>query len=122
MRDWNDHDLPREEREERFHDVRKAAKKLRYSAEAAGGSGLKTGKLYKACKAMQSSLGDFQDTVTAREVLRKKAERAHRRGEDTFGYGVLYQIEYADGIEALSDYEDRIDSIEEAFAKLRKQL
>lgn len=122
MRDWNDHDLPREEREERFHDVRKAAKKLRYSAEAAGGSGLKTGKLYKACKAMQSSLGDFQDTVTAREVLRKKAERAHRRGEDTFGYGVLYQIEYADGIEALSDYEDRIDGIEEAFAKLRKQL
>ncbi|WP_448852287.1 CYTH and CHAD domain-containing protein [Corynebacterium sp. 335C] len=122
MRDWGDHDLPREEREERFHDVRKAAKKLRYSAEAAGGSGLKTGKLYKACKAMQSSLGDFQDTVTAREVLRKKAERAHRRGEDTFGYGVLYQIEYADGVEALADYEERMEGIEEAFAKLRKKL
>lgn len=121
MRDWHDENLPRAEREERFHDVRKAAKKLRYSAEAAGGSGLKTGKLYKACKAMQSSLGDFQDTVTAREVLVRKAERAHRRGEDTFGYGVLYQIEYADGLEALGDYEERIADIEDAFRKLAKK-
>ncbi|MBV7295814.1 CYTH and CHAD domain-containing protein [Corynebacterium sp. TAE3-ERU12] len=122
MSDWGNTELSRQDREERFHDVRKAAKKLRYSAEAAGGAGLKTKSLYKACKEMQSSLGDFQDTVTAREVLLRKARRAHRLGQDTFGYGVLYQIEYADGLAALSDYKERMKGIEKAYRKLEKKL
>src|SRR5699024_6918156 len=49
----DDRSLPAHDREERFHDVRKAAKRLRYSAEAAASAGLPTKKLYAACKTLQ---------------------------------------------------------------------
>lgn len=110
--------LPLVDRENRFHSVRKAAKKLRYSAEAAQSAGLNTKKLIKACKKLQSALGDFQDTVTAREVLQRKAAFAHQKGRDTFGYGVLFQIEYLDGHTALQEYDELFASIESEYATM----
>ncbi|MFD5867754.1 CHAD domain-containing protein [Corynebacterium sp. NPDC060344] len=117
-----DTSIPVADREERFHDVRKAAKKLRYSAEAAQSTGLPTKKLYAACKALQSSLGDFQDTCTARHVLQQKARRAHSHGQDTFGYGVLYQIERTDGLTALEAYDDDVAGVVKAYAKLESKM
>src|SRR5699024_2870122 len=70
------------EREDFYHDMRKAAKKLRYAAESAGSATkLKTKGLYAACKKMQSVLGDFQDSVTSRDKLLHLATSARRRGE-----------------------------------------
>lgn len=118
IRGRDDSSLPLIERENRFHSVRKAAKKLRYSAEAAQSAGVNTKKLAKACKNLQSALGDFQDSVTAREVLQRKATEAHQKGHDTFGYGMLFQIEFVDGHAALEDYDELFASIESEYATM----
>ena len=123
VKNWDNTELTLHEREEYFHDMRKAAKKLRYAAEAAGSAtNLKTKNLYKACKNMQSVLGDFQDSVTSRDKLIELAETARRRGEDTFGYGLLYQRERAIGLEALDAYSESFKAIKSAFKPLRKKL
>lgn len=112
-------ELTLQEREENFHDMRKAAKKLRYSAEAVGAAtDLKTKHLYRSCKDLQSVLGDFQDSVTSREFLLKKAQQARSRGEDTFGYGVLYQRERQIGLSALDDYLTCVKQIKTAYGRL----
>ena len=41
-------------------------------------------------KAIQTLLGDHQDSVVSREHLLAAADAAHAAGEDTFTYGVLY--------------------------------
>jgi len=122
-KNWDNDKLTLHEREDYYHDMRKAAKKLRYAAEAAGSATkLKTKGLYAACKKMQSVLGDFQDSVTSRDKLLHLANSARRRGEDTFGYGLLYQRERAIGLEALKDYESAMKAINEAFKPLKKQM
>ncbi|KXI18806.1 CHAD domain protein [Corynebacterium sp. CMW7794] len=123
VKNWSNDELPLHERENYFHDMRKAAKKLRYAAEAAGSAtNLKTKALYKACKDMQSVLGDFQDSVTSRDKLLELAEAARRRGEDTFGYGLLYQRERMIGLEALADYHEAFKAIKSSFKPLRKKM
>ena len=117
-----DADLPEADLDERYHDVRKAAKKLRYSAEAAQNADLPTEKLYAACKNLQSVLGDFQDTCTARDFVLARAKRASRAGRDTFGYGVLYQMEYYDGLKALAEYDDAVAKVFKAFRKMEKKI
>lgn len=119
--EWEDSEIPLREREENFHNMRKAAKKLRYSADAVGrATGLKTKDLYAACKTMQSVLGDFQDSVTSRDELLALAEAARKNGEDTFCYGVLYQRERELGLEALRGYNEAAKEIEAAYKKLAK--
>lgn len=123
VRNWDNDELSLHEREDYFHDMRKAAKKLRYAAEAAGSATkLKTKRLYKACKRMQSVLGDFQDSVTSRDKLLEVAAAARRRGEDTFGYGLLYQRERNIGLSALEDYSDAVKDIKSAFKNLKKKF
>ena len=123
VNNWDNDELSLHEREDYFHDMRKAAKKLRYAAEAAGSAtSLKTKRLYKACKKMQSVLGDFQDSVTSRDKLLKVAATARRRGEDTFGYGLLYQRERAIGLAALDDYSEAAKDIKSAFKALKKKM
>ncbi|AIN82583.1 MULTISPECIES: CYTH and CHAD domain-containing protein [Corynebacterium] len=117
-----DADLPEADLDERYHDVRKAAKKLRYSAEAAQNADLSTEKLYAACKNLQSVLGDFQDTCTARDFVLARAKRASRAGRDAFGYGVLYQMEYYDGLKALAEYDDAVAKVFKAFRKMEKKI
>nr|VDG63188.1 Uncharacterized conserved protein [Streptococcus thermophilus] len=116
---YPDTSLPLRDREEYVHDVRKAAKKLRYSANAAKDSGLNAGKLSKACKQLQEVLGDFQDAVTSRDRIQQIADEARARGEDTFAYGILFQREIAKGNEALKDYPDAISDVKKAFKKVK---
>ncbi|MEV0380626.1 CYTH and CHAD domain-containing protein [Nonomuraea sp. NPDC050643] len=83
-----------ERREIAMHDVRKAAKRARYTAEAlqpAIGGGM--GKLAKLAEDVQEVLGTHQDGVVAQETLAKEAESARQAGEDTFTYGLLIGIE-----------------------------
>lgn len=118
---WDDTEIPLRKREENFHNMRKAAKKLRYSADAVGrATGLKTKDLYAACKTMQSVLGDFQDSVTSRDELLELSRHARARGEDTFCYGVLYQRERELGMETLRGYAEAVKDIEAAYKKLAK--
>lgn len=121
LEEWDNTELPLRVREENFHNMRKAAKKLRYSADAVGrATGLKTKDLYAACKTMQSVLGDFQDSVTSRDELLALAKAARKHGEDTFAYGVLYQREREIGMEALQGYRKAAKDIQEAYKKLAK--
>ena len=59
-----------EERTARLHDVRKAAKRLRYACEAAGPVlGSKVARVEKSAKDIQAILGDHHDTVLTRSWL-----------------------------------------------------
>jgi len=115
---YPDMSLPLHDREEYVHDVRKAAKKLRYSANAAKDSGLKASKLSKACKELQEILGDYQDAVTSRDRIEKLAASARQRGEDTFSYGMLYQREMSRGDKALKNYPKAFKEVKKAFKKV----
>ena len=75
-----------------LHRARKAAKRARYAAEAAAPAmGKKARRFGKRMKRVQSSLGDYQDSVIARQVERDLAISVAHAGENAFTYGVLYE-------------------------------
>jgi CHAD domain-containing protein len=74
--------------DEAIHRIRKRAKRLRYTAAAVGAR-----KVEKRAKAVQSLLGDHQDSVVSRAHLRQQADAALVASEDAFTYGLLYQQE-----------------------------
>ncbi len=76
------------DRDEALHRIRKGAKRLRYTAAATGDD-----KVSERAKTIQTLLGDHQDSVVSRTHLSHQAEAAHAAGEDTFTYGLLYQLE-----------------------------
>ena len=77
-----------EERDLALHDARKAAKRVRYAAEAAVPALGKPAKAWPgAMKAVQTLLGDHQDSVVARDALRGLAVQAARPGESAFTWG-----------------------------------
>jgi CHAD domain-containing protein len=80
------------ERDEVLHRIRKRAKRLRYTASATGADNVED-----RAKSIQSLLGDHQDSVVSRAHLSREAAVAHAAGEDTFTYGVLYQLEESVG-------------------------
>ncbi|MFJ8074946.1 CHAD domain-containing protein [Streptomyces sp. NPDC096176] len=87
---------PGRERDLAMHDARKAAKRARYAAEAARPALGKAAKRFaKRMKAVQNLLGEHQDSVVAREVLRDLAIQAHAAGETAFTWGLLYGQEQA---------------------------
>jgi CHAD domain-containing protein len=105
----HDHD-PEHERDEALHVIRKRAKRLRYTAAATGADDVS-----KQAKAIQSLLGDHQDSVVSREHLTQQADAAYAAGEDTFTYGLLYQQE--------SDLAESCrQQLDEALRKLDKSV
>ncbi|RBQ16825.1 hypothetical protein DP939_27530 [Spongiactinospora rosea] len=81
-----------DEREIAMHDVRKAAKRARYTAEVLG-----MRELAKIAEEVQETLGTYQDGVVTQELLAREAGNARLAGEDTFTYGVLTGLERATG-------------------------
>jgi CHAD domain-containing protein len=78
-------------RDAALHDVRKAVKRLRYATEVALPELPGPARaLLSALTPVQRLLGDRQDTVVARTVLRELAASAGERGESEFTYGVLH--------------------------------
>ncbi|MCZ0972403.1 CHAD domain-containing protein [Streptomyces albulus] len=83
-------------RDEALHRARKAAKRTRYAAEAAGPAlGRPARKFTRRTKEVQQLLGDHQDSVVARAALRELATQARRAGESGFTFGLLYGREEA---------------------------
>lgn len=77
-----------------LHEVRKAAKRLRYAAEAAEpAAGKKAAKMAKRAHKLQKILGVHQDSVVARTLLADLGGRAFRSGENGFTYGRLHARE-----------------------------
>ena len=79
------------------HRARKAAKRARYAAEAVqpvfGPPAL---RLARRLARLQSVLGEHQDAVITRGVLRDLAAGAQLAHENAFAYGVLYEREDAE--------------------------
>ena len=85
-----------EHRETALHDVRKAAKRVRYTAEVAAPQAGASGKaLVRATKKVQKVLGHLQDTVVTREQCRQLGVAAFAAGENPFTYGLLLGLEDA---------------------------
>ncbi|HEX6755914.1 MAG TPA: CYTH and CHAD domain-containing protein [Mycobacteriales bacterium] len=79
------------EPDEALHEARKAAKRARYAAEAAGPvSGKPARAVAAAMEQVQELLGGHQDSVVTRSLLRDAALAAHKAGEPTFTYGRLH--------------------------------
>ncbi|MGW6746390.1 CYTH and CHAD domain-containing protein [Streptomyces sp. NPDC055025] len=87
---------PGEERDVALHNARKAAKRVRYAAEAGRPALGKPAKRFAGrMKAVQNVLGDHQDSVVAREALRDLGIHAHAAGESAFTWGLLHGHEEA---------------------------
>ena len=79
-----------EERAALRHEVRKAAKRLRFGAESATTvCGPPARRLARRAQRVQKVLGTAQDAVLTRRVLRDVAAAADVAGEPTFTYGRL---------------------------------
>ena len=86
-----DPEQPVEQRDLALHQARKAGKRLRYVTEVARPAVGKPAKRHaKAVKGIQQALGDHQDTVVARGILRSLGALAHVDGENGFAFGVLH--------------------------------
>jgi CHAD domain-containing protein len=95
--------LPATDRDTRLHDARKAYKRARYAAEAIAALDERPAKrLVKRLKELQDLLGDHQDTLVAREVLRDYGMRAYGEGENAFTYGLLHARQADLGEQALA--------------------
>ena len=105
---------PGDHRDEAMHDTRKAAKRLRYAIEAAQPAVGEPATLLRTQLAkVQDLLGEHQDTVVARPVLRELAVESHADGGNGFTYGIMHGAESARAaaIEA---------ALPEAWTELRK--
>jgi CHAD domain-containing protein len=91
--------------DEALHDVRKAAKRLRYTAETAQGElGRPAKKLERSAKRVQEALGDWRDTMVTREQCRQLAIAATAAGENAFTYGRLHALEQSRAARALFEF------------------
>lgn len=77
-----------------LHEVRKAAKRARYAAEAAVlTAGRPAQRFVDAVTELQKTLGVHQDTVVLREALRRMGAQAFLAGENGFGFGLLHGLQ-----------------------------
>ncbi|TJY68809.1 CHAD domain-containing protein [Arthrobacter sp. CAU 1506] len=107
-----------ERAEAALHKVRRRAKQLRYAAEAAAAlSPVDVAALGQAAHEIQGVLGEHQDAVVARQLLRRVAARAAYDGEDTFLYGRLDALEQATAQEAVSRFHTLWDRYPSAKPK-----
>jgi CHAD domain-containing protein len=72
-------------RDEALHAARKAAKRARYTAELAGAK-----PLADRLRAVQETLGSYQDAIVTERLLPALAVEAHAAGANPFAYGILH--------------------------------
>ena len=102
------------EKDEALHRIRKGAKRLRYTAAATGDS-----RVSERAKTIQTLLGDHQDSVVSRTHLSHQAEAAHAAGEDTFTYGLLYQLEDDLAQRSREQLDDALKKLDRSVRKAR---
>jgi len=104
--------LDDEARDEALHDVRKAAKRLRYACETLEPVwGDDARALRKAAQQITQVLGERQDGAVARGHLRRIAASATAAGESSFTYGVLHAREEQRGPELEAEFVTLWDQV-----------
>jgi CHAD domain-containing protein len=97
---------PGEEHDVALHAARKRAKSLRYAAEStAPVLGRRAEELAASVTVIQQALGQFQDTVMSRRVLRDYGARARAAGHDGSPYGRLHMLEEARAEAAVREFD-----------------
>ncbi|WP_138417428.1 CYTH and CHAD domain-containing protein [Sinomonas gamaensis] len=88
-----------------LHEARKCAKRLRYAAESARPVHGKLAKrLAKDVKRIQTILGDHQDSVVTRSLLRELGTSAYLEGANAFSFGRLHANEQQRAAEARAEF------------------
>ena len=102
-----------EPRDVAYHRARKAAKRLRYAAEALGqGVVKKADRLAEQAEVLQELLGDYQDGVMSRGLLRGLAIKAQAAsGESAFTFGILLGLEQARAERARAELDSAWDRL-----------
>jgi CHAD domain-containing protein len=105
------------ERDVALHEARKAGKRVRYASEALiPVSGGRATQLAKRVEDLQEVLGDHQDSVVARPLIRELAvATAAASNESAFTYGLVYGREEALAAAA----EARLDEVWRAASRKR---
>ncbi|MGH3579988.1 MAG: CHAD domain-containing protein [Mycobacterium sp.] len=98
--------------DEALHRIRKRAKQLRYTAAAHGDAAVA-----ESAKSIQTLLGDHQDSTVSRTHLLTQADAAHSAGEDTFTYGLLFQIEAEIALYAEEEIGAALKSLRKAIGR-----
>jgi CHAD domain-containing protein len=94
-----------EQRDELLHEVRKAAKRARYAGESVSVVfGSDAADFAAAFENLQEVLGEHQDSVVTRDVLRRMGVQAHLDGENGFTFGRLHGLEQRRGDESRERY------------------
>ena len=92
-----------------LHEIRKAAKRLRYAAETARPVfGKRAKRLAARAEAVQEVLGEHQDSVVSREALREIGALAFLSGENGFTFGRLHGVEQARAAEIEEAYPNTV--------------
>ncbi len=92
-------------RDHLLHEVRKAAKRSRYAGESVEAVfGAKATKFAGRMEHLQEVLGEHQDSIVTRALLRELGAQAHAAGENAFTFGVLHGIEHGHGERAEHEY------------------
>jgi CHAD domain-containing protein len=100
------------ERHHLLHEVRKATKRVRYTAEVAEAEfGAPATALVDCTKQVQDQLGAAQDTVVTRDVAVRVGRAAFAAGENAWTYGRLHGLE-----------EARAEAAETGFWTLEREL
>ncbi|MEV0286261.1 MULTISPECIES: CYTH and CHAD domain-containing protein [unclassified Kribbella] len=93
------------EQDHELHEVRKAAKRLRYAAESAVPvQGDDAADLAARAEDVQEVLGAHQDSVVSRDLLRQLAVQVHLDGGNAFTFGRLHAAEEHRGIQSREDF------------------
>jgi len=88
-----------------YHEIRKAAKRLRYAAESVERAfGQPAADFAAAAEQLQEVLGEHQDSVVARQALRDLGARIHLDGDNAFTIGRLHAFEQARGDDAVAAF------------------
>jgi CHAD domain-containing protein len=101
-------------RDEHLHEMRKAAKRLRYAVEVAVPALRPAKRLVKDVRIVQELLGEHQDSVVARGLLRELGAAAPGQGGNGFAFGWLLRDEQVRAERA----EDDLDA---AWAKVKQR-
>jgi CHAD domain-containing protein len=95
------------EQDHELHEVRKAAKRLRYAAESAVPVlGDDAASLAARAEEVQEVLGEHQDSVVSRDLLRQLAVEVHLEGGNAFTFGRLHAAEELRGIRSRDAFFD----------------
>jgi CHAD domain-containing protein len=101
-----------EETDRLLHEVRKAAKRVRYAAESARPVvGSDAQDLAKAMEGLQDVLGAHNDSVVIRPLLRRLATEADADGDSAFTFGRLHALEEWRAARTRQEYDEVIGDL-----------